>query len=309
MRSHLNDRCQPVFYVSRRQSGLGIMELIVAMAIIALLIALLAPALQSSREAARRLKCTSQMREIGTALQNFESTNRHFPEITFQYHLLPFIDQKQLFDLIPAENFKHIGTLPTWELLGDHTVQLYACPSDSGNAAAKGSNYLSNFGSGFIEEDGDGLFSLSGPVKTSDLARGMSMTAAVAEGLVSIQNPTRLRAIWSIVPRVDDSSTLPDICERIPLNPSDRGYSAVMKRGVPWYGAVVQAAIYNHLLPPNRPSCMNGLAAKIVVLTSNSLHSGGANLLYADGHVHFESETIDRKVWKQIGSRAVGVSE
>ncbi len=291
-------------FVPCGRAGFTIVELVVSLSILGLLMALLIPAIQSSRESARRLKCTSQLREIGVALQNFEATNQHFPHVTFQFKLLPFIDQRNLFDLIPSQNFESQGQLPTWELLGDHTVNLYCCASDSGNNGAKGSNYLANFGSSFIDESGDGLFALSGPIKTSDVVRGLSNTAAVAEGLVSIQNPTRLRRVWGIIPPVADTSTLPDVCERIALDPGSRGYPPLLGRGIPWYGGVVQAAAYNHLLSPNRPSCMNEYAARIVVLTSSSLHSGGVNLLYADGHVRFENQMIDRGVWRELGSRS-----
>jgi prepilin-type processing-associated H-X9-DG protein len=59
------------------------------------------------------------------------------------------------------------------------------------------------------------------------------------------------------------------------------------------------------MLPPNRPSAArNNDSPRVGCYTAVSMHPGGANALYGDGHVDFVSEAIDREVWRELGSRS-----
>ncbi|MCX7397765.1 MAG: DUF1559 domain-containing protein [Planctomycetales bacterium] len=62
-------------------------------------------------------------------------------------------------------------------------------------------------------------------------------------------------------------------------------------------------ALYTHTLTPNRPSCTNGSSVMTGIYTATSLHPGGVNVAFADGHVQFVSHDIDVTIWVEMGSR------
>lgn len=125
-----------------------LVELLVVIAVIGLLIALLLPAVQAAREASRRVQCSSNLKQIGVALANYEDTFKTFPPGAIWdpannisrgsalVHILPFVEQVQLFQ---AFNFNALVTdnelLPgTTTLIASTPVSVYRCPSDDGPA-------------------------------------------------------------------------------------------------------------------------------------------------------------------------------
>src|SRR5436190_15716662 len=98
-----------------RQGGFTLVELLVVIAIIGVLVALLLPAVQAAREAARRMQCTNHLKQMGLALHNFHDTNKVFPaaddelpastaltgsglwKAAWTAHILPYIEQQSLF--------------------------------------------------------------------------------------------------------------------------------------------------------------------------------------------------------------------
>jgi prepilin-type N-terminal cleavage/methylation domain-containing protein len=136
------------------RKGFTLVELLVVIAIIGVLVALLLPAVQAAREAARRAKCINNLRQIGIAVQNYHDTHKHQP----QYHaavqpagatsygantgwrwagpvwtvlLLPFIEEQPFYDRF-NKNEKMVSTtnLP----LAKQIVSSYVCPSNSTSA-------------------------------------------------------------------------------------------------------------------------------------------------------------------------------
>ncbi|MFO0886064.1 MAG: DUF1559 domain-containing protein [Pirellulales bacterium] len=142
-----------VTHVSHRK-GFTLVELLVVIAIIGVLVALLLPAIQTAREAARRASCSNNLRQVGLALQNYHDTFKTFPPSGFYgrpnssggnpqlaYHhtwvtaILPFLEQKPLYDAINFNLPAYNQTIPVNGVntpLQSSEVPTMRCPSDAG---------------------------------------------------------------------------------------------------------------------------------------------------------------------------------
>ena len=133
-------------FIKHRIRGFTLVELLVVIAIIGILIALLLPAVQAAREAARRMQCSNNLRQFGLALHNYHSSLNCFPGLgststisfSVQARLLPYMEQVQLHDLIDFDMPLTQGSMPvmfrTEHLEAAQTrASIFTCPSD-GNA-------------------------------------------------------------------------------------------------------------------------------------------------------------------------------
>jgi prepilin-type N-terminal cleavage/methylation domain-containing protein/prepilin-type processing-associated H-X9-DG protein len=206
---------------SNSRHGFTLIELLVVIAIIAVLIALLLPAVQAAREAARRASCVNNMKQIGLALNNYESVNSCYPpgglvvilavggtsaaNASFSAHarLLQFAEQTGVFN---AMNFSY-GCFNTTDTYGNASnstaaktvLTMFLCPSDTPPTWAinrdtgqsfisPGNSYFASMGS-TLEFDArqtgcppNGLFPFAGPARGSrDVHDGTSSTIAFGE--------------------------------------------------------------------------------------------------------------------------------
>src|SRR3954467_4303713 len=194
-----------------RRRGFTLIELLVVIAIIGVLIALLLPAVQAEREAARRMQCTNNLKQIGIALHNYHDTDGCFPwcgltilnptvTSTIQWsphtRFLPHVEQRALY---AALNFSFVGSDPPNATVTATKVASFLCPSDPRQnipvAGWAGTNYRGSQGNSLVYGYGDsdptnvnagmpppnGLFFSNMLVKFADITDGLSNTAAFSE--------------------------------------------------------------------------------------------------------------------------------
>jgi prepilin-type N-terminal cleavage/methylation domain-containing protein len=126
--------------------GFTLVELLVVIAIIGVLIALLLPAVQAAREAARRMQCSNHLKQMGIAVHNFHDTRNGLPPCTLGNGrisilplLYPYIEQQNLYDVIATRGFGEIYNQTWWTSLDDAgragfgSVPIYRCPSRRGS--------------------------------------------------------------------------------------------------------------------------------------------------------------------------------
>jgi prepilin-type N-terminal cleavage/methylation domain-containing protein/prepilin-type processing-associated H-X9-DG protein len=202
---------------SRRRPGFTLIELLVVIAIIGVLIALLLPAVQAAREAARRAQCVNNLKQVGLAMHNYESTNIVFAPGRINTYIagsghcwgaysqmLPYVEQQGVFN---AMNFS-MNPDPDYTTSSSVVnltaavlvVNIFLCPSDGGQPLSQvgggmyaAHNYLLNVGSGYSVVQSppspltapNGIFFENSAVRIADVTDGTSQTIAISETIRS----------------------------------------------------------------------------------------------------------------------------
>jgi prepilin-type processing-associated H-X9-DG protein/prepilin-type N-terminal cleavage/methylation domain-containing protein len=307
---------------TRLRQGLTLVELLIVIGIIGLLAALLLPAVQSAREGGRTTQCKSNLKQLSLGMHGFESTHKTLPPGTSMrggvfVSLLPFIEQQSLFDQIDPS----LPTGPRWDKVQGIAIAIYQCPSDGAptqwvveNEPACGTNYAGNVGTWYPLARFDGIFRYDGnwpsaagpPFRMSEMVRGTSHTAAFADSLRADGSTARKRVLWHYPLRFT-AAQIDEFCQacvNLPADPSFHGWRGdLYSRGTPWTKPTVMETLYNHVVPPNSPSCVHGGDPLSGAASSSSDHPGSVNVVFLDGHVENIQNGIELSVWRDFAKR------
>lgn len=317
--------------------GFTLVELLVVIAIIGTLVALLLPAVQSTREAARRTSCVNHLRQLGLAMQNYVAANRVFPpgavskenpadpatpHTFYRWSALaavtPYLENTAAYSAIDFDAPLYEGLSGNVSASNVEAVQQvvgeFLCPSDPTpplNARFGPTNYAVSVGIGLGDpesafDDGtpfaeDGLFGVNSARRPAEVSDGLSKTTLASE---------------STLGRPGDTDPHDPLLEyKMVLFPmSDVKCAAVAQwnvtdpRGFAWVNGEFRCGLYNHYYPPNtaKPDCLSaplGGGPEIIYSAfgwraARSNHPGGVNAVSADGAVAFVSDAIAEAPWR-----------
>jgi prepilin-type N-terminal cleavage/methylation domain-containing protein len=297
------------------RAGFTLVELLVVIAIIGILVALLLPAIQAAREAARRAQCSNNFKQLGIALHNYHDTYNALParqggpvwsgvdtpRWSAFVSLLPFLEQDARFNQITN------GGLHAWH--GSMTsgyvepIGALICPSDGLRSPAgtdraapysplnyglnMGDNFNINFDRNRPDQNIRGIFGYLVYTRFSAITDGLSNTLAMAEFLVA---PGGNRLGMAVA----TSTNSPLNCQAHlsgklyatgTLIHENRCHGQRWQDGRPGYCAITT------ILPPNSATCSSQTSTGIY--SASSHHPGGVMGLMSDGSTQFISDTID----------------
>jgi prepilin-type N-terminal cleavage/methylation domain-containing protein len=306
-----------------RASGFTLIELLVVIAIIGILIALLLPAVQKIREAAARLKCQNNLKQIGLALHNYHDANGRFPpgqfnpiaRDMFPYNracwelvLLPYIEQDPLYRSIDNYLTVQRGPYACWAPDAWTPIASLICPTDptspknltAGARTPQDRNLAQGFHGNYVLCGGSTVFNPPGD------ANGFNLN-----GLFYPLSKTRITDISDGASNTLMGSELIVVPDSDPYNHDLRGryYNT-------WQGNV----LFTTLQPPNTPVgdqsnyCRPGvipqapciLSGSNVAQYARSYHTGGVNAMLGDGSVRFIQNGINLGVYRALGTRNGG---
>jgi prepilin-type N-terminal cleavage/methylation domain-containing protein len=286
-------------------SAFTLVELLVVIAIIGVLVALLLPAVQAAREAARRTQCVNQVRQVVLASLLYESNKRRFPSAvdakgySYLVHLLPYHEEKSLHDLVDLNL--------TWEygqnrVAYETPLPVFKCPSAppveptqvgsaglyKGEDSPLRAHYVAVLGAknACPSEEGD-------PYTIDSLPYGCGTGGQATNGVMYLDSNTRFK---DITDGASQTLLIGEFSGRTGLTRTWMVGSA----DPPNNGWVYSG---KNVFYPMNSTARDDFGVAVSDISFSSLHPGGAHFGSADGGGRFISEDIELRLFKALASR------
>ncbi|WZP00866.1 DUF1559 domain-containing protein [Isosphaeraceae bacterium EP7] len=307
--------------IASRHRAFTLIELLVVISIIAVLIALLLPAVQSAREAARRIQCTNNIKQLSLGFANYESATGSFPlggfrapsaggapcsgshEHSFILALLPYIEQSPLYN---AQNFNVHFTSADNSTVTSTQISALSCPSDG--AAAVPDKRSLGYNMYYTNYRGcAGTAYQVGRYSEPNCDPAYSAKAAAADGMLYFYSNVKISGI------TDGTSNTMILGElaygKLPV---DERWDWV------WWNSGNNAdTLFNTLFPVNPQRKINqgytntgtlGANVSIAYHSASSFHPGGINAGFCDGSVRFIKDTINTMPYDATTGLPIGMA-